>query len=158
MNGPVSNVVLPRFVHVSRIQGPDQYQRPQDIGNANDEITLLTTEALIQYLNTLLAMFWLLRDVSDLGLDRLSTHPVEHFFSLLRRIIHDVNTFHQTLRAAVNLRLTNKGIETLSRERSRSLKDPNSYEHGWCEAQGSPNGPRGFVFVGDSHRRLKCHG
>jgi hypothetical protein len=51
-------------------------------------------EALIRHLNALLAIIWLLRDASDIALDRLSTHPVENFFGLLRRIIHDVNMFN----------------------------------------------------------------
>jgi hypothetical protein len=36
----------------------DQSQQPPEIGNANDEVTLLTTEALIRHLNTLLAIIW----------------------------------------------------------------------------------------------------
>jgi hypothetical protein len=54
------------------------------------------------------------RDASDIALDRLSTHHVENFFDLLRRIIHDVNTSNQMLKATVNLRLMNEGIEILS--------------------------------------------
>jgi hypothetical protein len=38
----------------------DQSQRPLEIGNANVEVTLLTTEDLIWHLNTLLAIIWLL--------------------------------------------------------------------------------------------------
>jgi hypothetical protein len=34
----------------------DQSQRPLEIGNANDEVTLLTTETLIRHLNTPLAI------------------------------------------------------------------------------------------------------
>jgi hypothetical protein len=46
----------------------------------------------------------------------LSTHPVENFFGLLRRIIHDVNTFNQMLKAMANLHLMNKGIEIPSKQ------------------------------------------
>jgi hypothetical protein len=46
----------------------------------------------------------------------MSTYPVENFFGLLRRIIHDVKTFNQMLKATANLRLMNKGIEALSKE------------------------------------------
>jgi hypothetical protein len=91
----------------------DQHQQPPEIGNTNDEVTLLTTEAMIRYLNTRLAIIWSLRVVFDLSLDRLSTHHVEKFFVLLRRIIHDLNTFHQRLKTTANLRLMNEGIETL---------------------------------------------
>jgi hypothetical protein len=38
----------------------DQSQCPPEISNANDEVMLLTTEALIRHLNTLLAIIWLL--------------------------------------------------------------------------------------------------
>jgi hypothetical protein len=100
----------------------DQHQRPPEIGNANDEVTLLTTEALIRYLNILLAVIWLLRDVSELVLDRLSIHPVENFFSLLRRTIQDVNTFRSMLMATANLRLMNEGIETLSKEADSDIQ------------------------------------
>jgi hypothetical protein len=55
----------------------------------------------------------LLRDASYITLDRLSTHPVENFSGLARRIIHDVNTFGQMLKATANLRLMNEGIEIL---------------------------------------------
>jgi hypothetical protein len=79
-------------------------------------VTLLTTEALIRHLNTLLAIIWLPRDALDLALDRLSTHPVENFVGLLRSVVHDVNTFNHMLKATANLRLMNEGIETLSKE------------------------------------------
>jgi hypothetical protein len=58
----------------------------------------------------------LLRDASDIALDRLSTHPVENFCGLLRRIIHDVNTFNQMLKATANLCLINEGLKILSKE------------------------------------------
>jgi DUF4097 and DUF4098 domain-containing protein YvlB len=63
-----------------------------------------------------LAIIWLLRDASNITLNRLSTHPVENFFGLLMRIIHDVSTFNQMLKATANLRLMNEGIEILSKE------------------------------------------
>jgi hypothetical protein len=92
----------------------DQSQRPLQVSNANDKVTLLTTETLIRHLNKLLAIIWLLRDAPDLALDRLSTHPVENFFGRLRRIIHDVNTFNQMLKAIDNLGLMNEGVKALS--------------------------------------------
>jgi hypothetical protein len=52
----------------------DQQQRLPEIGNANDKVTLFTTDGLIRYVNTLLAITWSLRYVSNLVLDRLSTH------------------------------------------------------------------------------------
>jgi hypothetical protein len=67
----------------------DQNQQPREIGNANNRVTLLTKEALTWRLSTLLAIIWLLRDVSDLALDWLSTHPVEDLSGLFRRIVHD---------------------------------------------------------------------
>jgi hypothetical protein len=94
----------------------DQSQCPLEIGNANDDMTLLITEALIRHLNTLLAIIWLLRDTPDLALDRVSTHFVENFFDLFRRIIHDDNPFNQMLKATANLHLMNEGIEILSKE------------------------------------------
>jgi hypothetical protein len=41
---------------------------------------------------------------------------VENSFGLLRRIIHDVNTFNQMLKTTANLRLMNEGMEILSKE------------------------------------------
>jgi hypothetical protein len=58
----------------------------------------------------------LLQDASDIAFDRLSRHPVKNFYGLLRRIIHDVNTFNQTLKAMPNMLLMNEGIEILSQE------------------------------------------
>jgi hypothetical protein len=94
----------------------DQGRQPPEVGSVNDRVTLLTKEALIRHLNTLLAIICLLRDASDIALDRFSVHPVEHFFGLLRRITHDVNTFNQMVKATANLRLMNDGIEILSKE------------------------------------------
>jgi hypothetical protein len=51
----------------------DQNQRPPEICNANDRVTLLTKEALIWHLNVLLVIIWLVRGASDLALDCLST-------------------------------------------------------------------------------------
>jgi hypothetical protein len=76
----------------------------------------LTKEALIRHLNTLLVIIWLLRDASDIAFDRLSTHLVDNFFGLLRRIIHDVNTFNQMFNGTANLSLMNEGIEILLKE------------------------------------------
>jgi hypothetical protein len=94
----------------------NQGRRPPEVGNINARVTLLTKEDLIRHLNTLLAIIWLLREASDIALDRLSTHPVENFFGLLRRMIHDVNTFNQMLKATANLRLMNERIDILSKE------------------------------------------
>jgi hypothetical protein len=94
----------------------NQCQRPPEIGSANDEVRLLRTDALIRYSNTRLAISWLLRDVSNLAFDRLSTDPVENFFHLLRNVIHDVNTLNRMLKTTTSLRLMNEGIETLSDE------------------------------------------
>jgi hypothetical protein len=94
----------------------DPDRQPPEVGSLNDRVTLLTKEALTRHLNTLLAIIWLLRDASDIALDRLSTHPLENFFGLVRRTIHDVNTFNQMLKATANLCLMNEGIEILSKE------------------------------------------
>jgi hypothetical protein len=58
----------------------------------------------------------LLRDASDLALDRLSTHPAESFFGLLRRIVRNANAFNQIPKVTANLHLMNERIETLSRK------------------------------------------
>jgi hypothetical protein len=94
----------------------EQGRQPPEVSSVNDRVIVLTKGALVRYLNTLLAIIWLLRDASDIALDRLSTHPVENFFGLLRRMIHDVNIFNQMLKATANLRLMKEGIEILSKE------------------------------------------
>jgi hypothetical protein len=76
----------------------------------------LTTEPLIQHLSALLVIIWLVRDAPNLVLNRLSTHPVENFFGLLRRITQDVNPFSQMLKVTANMPLMNKGIETFAKE------------------------------------------
>jgi hypothetical protein len=94
----------------------DQGRQPPEVGSVNDRVIHLTKDALIRHLNTLLAIIWLFRDASDVALDRLSRHPVENFFGLPRRIIHDVNTFNQMLKATADMCLMNEGIEILSKE------------------------------------------
>jgi hypothetical protein len=47
-------LVLPMFQEYKVLAG--QHQRPPETGNANNEVTLLTTEALIPCLNTLLGI------------------------------------------------------------------------------------------------------
>jgi hypothetical protein len=94
----------------------DQGRQPSEVGSVNGSVDLLTKEGLIRHLNTLLAIVWLLRDASDIALDGLSTHPVENFFGLLRKTVHDVNTFNQMLKETANLRLMNQGTEILSKE------------------------------------------
>jgi hypothetical protein len=94
----------------------DQGRHPLEVGNVNDRATFLTKEPLIRHLNTLLAIIWLSRDACNIAPDRLSTYPVENFFGLLRRIIHDVDTLNQMLKATDNLHLMNEGIEILLKE------------------------------------------
>jgi hypothetical protein len=73
-------------------------------------------------LNALLEIIWLLRDALDLVLDRLWIHPVKNFFGLLRRTIHDGNTFNQMLKATANMSLMNEWIENLSNERNPDVR------------------------------------
>jgi hypothetical protein len=40
----------------------------------------------------------------------------------------------------------------------REIQMSNSYEYGWCETQGTPNEPVGFVLVDYPHQRPKCDG
>jgi hypothetical protein len=86
------------FLLLSRFQErkilTDQNQQRREIGNTNDRPSILTKNALILYPNTLLAVISLLRDASDLALDRRLTYPIENLSGLLRMIIHAVNLFN----------------------------------------------------------------
>jgi hypothetical protein len=55
----------------------------------------------------------------DIPLDRISTHPLENFFGLFRRLLHDCNAFDGLLHAAarnviVNEILVNERIPATS--------------------------------------------
>jgi hypothetical protein len=70
--------------------------RPQ--GPPGSQVALLKWITLIRGMSTIAALICALNQFDfDLPLDRLSTHPLENFFGLLRRLVHDCNMFHDVL-------------------------------------------------------------
>jgi hypothetical protein len=63
-NARMDMLQIPCFLVLSMVQACElmvgQRQRPPEIGNGNDEVTLLTTEDLIRDSSPLLAVIWLL--------------------------------------------------------------------------------------------------
>jgi hypothetical protein len=78
-NARMDRLQIPCFLVLSMFQSyklmVGQRQRQPEIGNRNEEVTILTTKALIRDSSPLLAVIWLLRDISK-SCPRSSVHPI----------------------------------------------------------------------------------
>jgi hypothetical protein len=65
------------------------------------EVTPLKWITLVRVMTTIIGIISALETIeADIPLDRISTHPLENFFGLLRRLLHDCNRFEELLHAA----------------------------------------------------------
>jgi hypothetical protein len=70
-------------------------------------------------MNTVIALIHALTAIpNDLPLDRIGTHPLENFFGLLRRILHDCNKFDELLHAAARNVIVNEILADLDADRT----------------------------------------
>jgi hypothetical protein len=73
---------------------------------------------LIRCMNTVIGLiFALARIEGDIPLDRIGTHPLENFFGLLRRILHDRNRFDELLHAAARTIVVDNMFQELEHPR-----------------------------------------
>jgi hypothetical protein len=74
--------------------------RPPEQGSQGLRVTPLKWITLIRVMATTIAIVTALHKIlCDIPLDRIGTHPLENFFGLLRRLLHDCNMFAELLRA-----------------------------------------------------------
>jgi hypothetical protein len=59
-------------------------------------------------LNMILLVIASLRQFLEIALDRLGTHPCENYFRYLRRVVHDMNSYDQMLKAVAKTKLVKK--------------------------------------------------
>jgi hypothetical protein len=70
-------------------------------GTAGDRVCPLKRITLIRAMETIIGLIHALVVLDcDVPLDRMSTHPLENFFGLLRRLLNDCNKFDELLHAA----------------------------------------------------------
>jgi hypothetical protein len=70
-------------------------------GAPGSEVNALRLMTLIRTMTTVAGLIGALAHLDcDIPLDRISTHPLENFFGLLRRLLHDCNLFTELLHAA----------------------------------------------------------
>jgi hypothetical protein len=87
-----------------------KYPRPRpEQGKHGIEVIPLKRITAIRAMNTVLGFIFALRNLKfDIPLDRMSTHPLENFFGLLRRLLHDSNDFDALLRATAKNAVVNE--------------------------------------------------
>jgi hypothetical protein len=82
----------------------DQTERPCDWNEqrpAGSNVVPFKSITLKRAMATILGVILALDELDcDIPLDRISTHPLENFFGLLRRLLHDCNTFTELRHAA----------------------------------------------------------
>jgi hypothetical protein len=70
-------------------------------GKTGIKVMPLKRITVIRAMNTVLGLIFASRNWHrDLPLDRMSTHPLENFFGLLRRLLHDCNEYEELVHAA----------------------------------------------------------
>jgi hypothetical protein len=70
-------------------------------GPAGSSVSPLKRITLIRAMSTIIGVIYALIIINgDTPLDRISTHLLENFFGLLRRILHDCNKFEECLHPA----------------------------------------------------------
>jgi hypothetical protein len=69
-------------------------------------------------MNTVIGLIFALAKIKgDIPLDRIGTHPLENFFGLLRRILHDCNRFDELLHAVARTMVVDEVFEDLGHPR-----------------------------------------
>jgi hypothetical protein len=77
------------------------------------------TTTLRRCMSTVIGVIYaILKNPEDLPLDRIGTHPLENFFGLLRRILHDCNKFDELVHAAARTIVVDEAFEELRHPRN----------------------------------------
>jgi hypothetical protein len=58
----------------------------------NRLITIFTSQWCLRFMDTVLALIVAVEEYDEVALDRVSTHPLENFFGLVRKDANDINT------------------------------------------------------------------
>jgi hypothetical protein len=78
-------------------------------GRAGDRVWPFKRITLLRVMGTIVAVIHALVILDcDVPLDRISTHPLENFFGLLRRLLHDCNRFDEFLHATARNAIVNE--------------------------------------------------
>jgi hypothetical protein len=78
-------------------------------GPEKSKVRAFKTSTLKRGLNTVIGLASaLLTYDSPLPLDRLTTHPLENFFGLMRRLLHDCNSYEEVMRAMARNAIVNE--------------------------------------------------
>jgi hypothetical protein len=78
-------------------------------GKAGIRVLPLKRITLLRVMATVAGVLYALVVIDgDIPLDRISTHPLENIFGLLRRLLHDCNTFEELLRGAARNSIVNE--------------------------------------------------
>jgi hypothetical protein len=80
-----------RKVYENRVTGTDTLPETTS-EEQNAEITVFHGQWTLRFINTVLDLLLCIEEYDHVGLDRVSTHPEENFFGLVRMDAHDVNT------------------------------------------------------------------
>jgi hypothetical protein len=97
--------LLRQCFHIVRLMmAQKQYHRGRtgilvDRGKRGDTVTPLQERTATQILHTVLTLLDVCDRVSDIAVGRLSSHPVENFFGVLRRSVHDAKALTQIVTA-----------------------------------------------------------
>jgi hypothetical protein len=81
-------------------------EAPIERGGSGIRVKFLAQKSLVRFSNTVLVIMYAMKEwPTALALDRISTHPVENFFGLLRRALHDINTFKAIVKTVAKMRV-----------------------------------------------------
>jgi hypothetical protein len=87
-------------------------------GPAGSSVSPLKRITLIRTISTIIGVIYALIMIDGgIPLDRISTHPLENFFGLLRLILHDCNKFEEFLHAAARNVIVNEIFHELGHPR-----------------------------------------
>jgi hypothetical protein len=107
-NGPFTFLLeLPHECHFQQ-QGASGYQ-----------VIPLKPITLIRAMTTVMGLIWASNEFRfDIPLDRISTHPLENFFDLLRWMLHDCHKFDEVVHAAARNAIVHHLDENLAHPRT----------------------------------------
>jgi hypothetical protein len=78
-------------------------------GQAQSRVRAFKKSTLKRAINTVIGLASAMSTYGkELPLDRLTTHPLENFFGLMRRLLHDCNSFSEVLRAMARNSIVNE--------------------------------------------------
>jgi hypothetical protein len=73
---------------------------------------------LLRGMNTVIGLLYSLLNIDeDIPLDRIGTHPLENFFGLMRRVLHDCNRFDEFIHGVARTIVIDKAFEELRHTR-----------------------------------------